>query len=142
MLLVTHGKRDLLADLQNVCLVCTKPCWTKELIWVSTAVSLKWLHILPQWNSVFSLESGDLLNLFSGWEVPHWFATEQTPAGYQPSFRRTNWFEPASKECEMVMNRAGVIDLTSFGKIEVSGPDAHKYMDHICANAVPKVSIL
>lgn len=42
----------------------------------------------------------------------------------------------------MVMKKAGVIDLTSFGKIEVTGPDSHRFMDHICANVVPKVGII
>ena len=73
------------------------------------------------------------------WEQPHWFAAPGSDAGYKPSFRRTNWFGPVGQECDMVMTRAGVIDLSPFGKIEVSGPDAHKFIDHICANVVPKV---
>ena len=42
----------------------------------------------------------------------------------------------------MVMTRAGIIDLTPFGKLEVSGPDAVKFVDYICANTVPQVSLL
>ena len=75
-----------------------------------------------------------------GWEVPHWYALPGDDGSYKPSFRRTNWFEPVGRECEMVMNRAGLIDLTPFGKIEVKGPDASKFIDYMCANTVPKVS--
>ena len=79
--------------------------------------------------------------MYTGWEQPHWFSAPGHDAGYKPSFRRTNWFGPVGEECDMVMTRAGVIDLTPFGKIQVSGPDAVKYMDHICANVVPKVHV-
>ena len=76
---------------------------------------------------------------YSGWEQPHWFAREGDDHGYKPSFRRTNWFEPVGREVDLVMKRAGVIDLTPFGKLEVKGPDAYSFIDTICANEVPKV---
>ena len=42
----------------------------------------------------------------------------------------------------MVYNRVSVVDLTPFGKLEVKGPDASEFMDKLCANNVPKVSVL
>ena len=100
-------------------------------------------------------------SLFLGWEQPNWFLpprpetkpkrsyrkidyfeeTESTDA-YEPSFRRTNWFEPVGRECELVMNSVGVIDLTPFGKLEVSGVDAGRFMDHVCANSLPEVCVV
>ena len=109
-----------------------------------------------------SLRSSSQTNssLFSGWEQPNWFFHPHSEVPrkrsyrkidyfeeteivdvYKPSFHRTNWFEPVGKECELVMNAVGVIDLTPFGKLEVSGVDAEHFMDHICANFVPKVSV-
>ena len=41
-----------------------------------------------------------------------------------------------------MMNSVGVIDLTPFGKLEVSGVDAGRFMDHVCANSVPEVSVV
>ena len=38
-----------------------------------------------------------------------------------------------------MMNAVGVIDLTPFGKLEICGVDAERFMDHVCANVVPKV---
>lgn len=79
--------------------------------------------------------------VFTGWEQPHWFTLPGDEAGYKPSFHRTNWFEPARRECKLVMDKVGIVDLTPFGKLEVTGPDASRFIDHICANAVPKVGI-
>ena len=78
----------------------------------------------------------------SGWEQPNWFALPGDEAGYKPSYRRTNWFEPVGREVRHVMEHCGVIDLTPFGKLEISGPDAHAFIDQLCANNVPKVSLL
>ena len=39
----------------------------------------------------------------------------------------------------MVLNRVGIIDLTPFGKIEVSGNDAAAFLDVMVANKLPKV---
>ena len=76
---------------------------------------------------------------FPGWEQPLWFALPGDDAGYKPSYRRTNWHEPVLREIDMVYNRVGVVDLTPFGKLEVKGPDATKFIDRLCANHVPKV---
>lgn len=87
-------------------------------------------------------ERGAEYGIHSGWEQPHWFALPGDDAGYQPSFRRTNWFGPVGRECGMVMERCGLIDLTPFGKFEVKGKDASRFVDFIFANNVPKVSRL
>jgi len=76
---------------------------------------------------------------FTGWEQPNWFALSGDEAGYRPSFRRTNWFKPVGRECELVLTKAGIIDLTPFGKIEIQGPDASQFVDYLCANHVPEV---
>ena len=80
--------------------------------------------------------------LTTGWEQPTWFVKAGDKGGYHPSYRRTNWFEPVGREVKAVMETAGVIDLTPFGKLQVSGPDASKFIDYICANTVPEVIIL
>ncbi|XP_038068616.1 dimethylglycine dehydrogenase, mitochondrial-like [Patiria miniata] len=75
----------------------------------------------------------------SGWEQPHWFALDGDEAGYQHSFRRSNWFKPVGREYEMVMNRAGIIDITPFAKFEVTGKDVYRYLDNLLANKLPAV---
>ncbi|KAG1709815.1 Dimethylglycine dehydrogenase, mitochondrial [Nymphon striatum] len=84
-------------------------------------------------------ERGAEMSFHAGWEQPAWFALPGDEPGYKPSFTRTNWFNPVGRECEMVLNRVGIIDLTPFGKFEVKGKDAIKFIDRICANNVPKI---
>lgn len=57
----------------------------------------------------------------------------------RPSFKRTNWFAPVGRECKLVMEKVGVIDLTPFGKFIVKGKDSHKLLDRLFANTMPKV---
>ncbi|PPJ47859.1 FAD-dependent oxidoreductase [Rhizobium sp. KAs_5_22] len=73
-----------------------------------------------------------------GWERPNWFA----PAGTEPkdvySMGRQNWFGPVGEEHAHVREAVGVFDQSSFSKYELSGPDALKALDWICANDVSK----
>ena len=52
---------------------------------------------------------------------------------------RTNWFEAVQKEYKLVSEKVGLIDLTPFAKINVSGKDARKYLDYLLAGTVPKI---
>ena len=78
------------------------------------------------------------MGVHAGWEQPNWFS-QPGEGGYKPSFRRTNWFEPVGRECELVLNNVGVIDLTPFGKFEITGSQATEFLDFMVANKLPKV---
>ena len=71
-----------------------------------------------------------------GWERPKWFA----PAGVEEdySFRRNNTFDYVAKECAAVRERVGLLDLSSFAKYEVTGPDAGALLDRLFANRMPR----
>ena len=79
------------------------------------------------------------MGMRSGWEQPNWFALDSDEPGYKPSFRRTNWFEPVGRECDLVLNKVGVIDLSPCAKIEVTGSGVGSFLDVIFANELPKV---
>ncbi|HLX35211.1 MAG TPA: FAD-dependent oxidoreductase [Candidatus Limnocylindrales bacterium] len=49
-------------------------------------------------------------------------------------WRRPDWFERVGEEHRAVRERAGIIDLSSFGKFEVSGPDAVDVVQRVFAN--------
>ena len=49
-------------------------------------------------------------------------------------FFRTNWHANVEKEYDLVMNSAGIVDLTPFAKFTVEGPQAYEYLDYITAN--------
>ena len=75
-----------------------------------------------------------------GWERPNWFAPEGVEPRDDWSFRRTNYFEPVGDECRAVRERAGLIDITSFSKFRVSGPQAEAALDRVLANRLPKAA--
>ena len=51
---------------------------------------------------------------------------------------RTNWFEAVQNEYKLVNENVGIIDLTPFAKIKVSGTDARQYLDYLLAGTIPK----
>jgi len=73
-----------------------------------------------------------------GWERPNWFA----PAGVEPrdiySMGRQNWFDAVGDEHRLVRESVGIFDQSSFAKYELTGPDAGKALDWICANDVAR----
>ncbi len=73
-----------------------------------------------------------------GWERPNWFAPDGMEAKDVYSMGRQNWFAPVGAEHAHVREHVGVFDQSSFAKYELSGPDALKALDWICAGDVTK----
>ncbi len=73
-----------------------------------------------------------------GWERPKWFAADGREE--QCGFRRNNVFEVVAAECRAVRERVGVMDLSSFAKFDVSGPDAEAFLNRVFANRVARRS--
>jgi 4-methylaminobutanoate oxidase (formaldehyde-forming) len=73
-----------------------------------------------------------------GWERPNWFAPEGMAVEDVYSMGRQNWFGPVGDEHRHVREAVGVFDQSSFAKYELTGPDAQRALDWICANDVAK----
>ncbi|GAA4128573.1 FAD-dependent oxidoreductase [Aminobacter aganoensis] len=73
-----------------------------------------------------------------GWERPNWFAPTGMEARDIYAMGRQNWFEPVGDEHAHVRKAVGVFDQSSFAKYEMTGKDAQKALDFICANDVSK----
>jgi glycine cleavage system T protein len=73
-----------------------------------------------------------------GWERPNWFAPEGTEPRDVYSMGRQNWFGPVGDEHAHVREKVGIFDQSSFAKYELTGKDAQKALDWICANDVSK----
>ena len=71
-----------------------------------------------------------------GWERPKWFSLDGREEDC--SFRRNNVFEVVAEECRAVRERVGVLDLSSFAKFDVSGPDAEALLERLYANRMPR----
>jgi dimethylglycine dehydrogenase len=72
-----------------------------------------------------------------GWERANWFAPPGVERRDVWSFRRSNYFEHVGRECRMMRERVGVIDLTPFTKHKVTGAGAESWLDGLVANKVP-----
>ena len=70
-----------------------------------------------------------------GWERPRWYDT--TGKGEAYSFKRSNWFDAVREEALAVREKVGLMDLSTFSKFEVKGPDAYAFLERICANKIP-----
>ena len=66
-----------------------------------------------------------------GWERPLYFDKVAEP---KPTFGRPAWFAPVGAEVERAHSGAALFDQSSFGKIEVEGPDAERFLNRLCAN--------
>lgn len=60
----------------------------------------------------------------AGWERPNWFAPPGVDPIDKPSFDWPNWFEHVGNEHRQVREGVGMIDLSSFAKMEMFGPKA------------------
>lgn len=74
-----------------------------------------------------------------GWERALWFAPDGTEPADELTFRRPNWFAYVGAECRAVRERVGMLDQTSFGTFEVTGPGAEPFLDGLSANALPSL---
>lgn len=107
---------------------------------------------------------GGVFGCVYGWERANWFAPDGyalkpeelgvgadvlTNHNHAPatedgrivekwSFRRSNYFEHVGNEVKNVNKNVGVLDMSAFAKMEVSGPGARQWLESILANAIPK----
>jgi dimethylglycine dehydrogenase len=70
-----------------------------------------------------------------GWERARWY-DEIGDGGERFSWRRSNWWEAVKAEALAVRERVGLMDLSSFAKFELRGPDAASFLDRVCANRI------
>ena len=73
-----------------------------------------------------------------GHERPRWFATDGIEQRDHYSFRRTEIHDLVAAEVKAVRECAGIMDITGFTKVEVSGPDAESFLDGLTPNRLPK----
>ncbi|NKB65024.1 MAG: FAD-dependent oxidoreductase [Gammaproteobacteria bacterium] len=72
-----------------------------------------------------------------GWERAEWFAPEGVVETL--SYRKSEAFEHVATECRAVREDVGLVELSSFSKFELVGPDAERFLDGLLANRLPRV---
>ena len=70
-----------------------------------------------------------------GWERPLYFGKAAEPT---MTFGRPDWFDAVGQEVMAAHEGAALFDLSSFGKIEVQGRDAERFLERVCANRMAR----
>ncbi|MEX0284982.1 MAG: FAD-dependent oxidoreductase [Paracoccaceae bacterium] len=73
-----------------------------------------------------------------GHERPRWFARDGVAQEDHYSFRRNVVHNMVAAECKAVREAVGIMDISAFTKVEVSGPGAEAYLNLLVANKLPK----
>ncbi len=88
-------------------------------------------------------EAGAVFGTRAGWERADyhepgrsWRRAGRDQAGY--GWTRPPWFDRVGAEARAVRERAGIIDLSSFGKIAVEGPGALGLLQRVSANDIDR----
>lgn len=89
-------------------------------------------------------ELGAAFGAKNGWERPDHFELDRPwrrSGADQRAFgwTRPPWFERVGAEHAAIRERAGLIDMTSFGKIEVQGPGALALLERVACNRIDRV---
>jgi glycine cleavage system aminomethyltransferase T/glycine/D-amino acid oxidase-like deaminating enzyme len=88
-------------------------------------------------------EAGVVFGTKAGWEradyvVPGSPSEQAGRSVRSEGWRRPGWFDRVGVEHRAVRERVGMIDLSSFGKIEVDGVGALDLLQRVCANDVDR----
>jgi dimethylglycine dehydrogenase len=76
---------------------------------------------------------------YCGLEHAQWFAPSAQAAHDEVSFRRSNSHEHVGAECRAVRDAAGLLEISNYGKFEVTGAQAAPWLSSIMANRIPPV---
>jgi dimethylglycine dehydrogenase len=85
------------------------------------------------------LASHAVLGEYCGLEHALWFAPSAEQAREEVTFRRSNAHAHVAEECRAVQERVGLLEISNYGKIEVSGAAAQQWLSHVMANRVPAI---
>lgn len=77
-----------------------------------------------------------------GFERPLWFSTEPEPiqvyCGQDNNLGQPHWFPSVKREYEACRERVGLIDMSSFCKFDITGPDTLEFLQRVCSANVDK----
>ncbi|MFV1961332.1 MAG: FAD-dependent oxidoreductase [Acidimicrobiia bacterium] len=91
------------------------------------------LRMAPAYDAM--TEAGAQWGASWGLELPIYFA----PEGFEevPTLRRSNAFDIVGEECRRVRSGVGILDIASFSRYEVTGPNAQPWLDRMFSSRLP-----
>lgn len=81
---------------------------------------------------------GAVFGLNFGWEHPLYYGFAKEAKDETEGFTRQGWWEQVGKECQMLRDNAGIIDISNFAKYRVTGAGAEDWLNAVFANTMPK----
>jgi dimethylglycine dehydrogenase len=76
---------------------------------------------------------------YCGLEHSLWFAPSAAEANEVVTFHRSNAHAHVGAECRAVRESVGLLEISNYGKFDVTGAGAEEWLSHVMANRVPKV---
>ncbi|VDC25174.1 FAD-dependent oxidoreductase [Pseudogemmobacter humi] len=76
-------------------------------------------------------DQGAVFGLTAGWERGLWYARDASERDLPYSVGAQPWFPIAQREAAVMAQGTALLDLSPFGKFDISGPDALRLMQHI-----------
>ena len=76
---------------------------------------------------------------YVGLEYPLWFAPRGTEPVEAVTFRRSEAHDHVGAECRAVREAAGLIEISNYGKFEVTGAGAETFLARVMAGRIPAV---
>jgi dimethylglycine dehydrogenase len=76
---------------------------------------------------------------YCGLEHPLWFAPSAAQAQEEITFHRSNAHPHVAAECRAVREGVGLLEISNYGKFEVTGPGTEEWLSYVMANRVPGV---
>ncbi|MCX7057926.1 MAG: FAD-dependent oxidoreductase [Proteobacteria bacterium] len=76
---------------------------------------------------------------YCGLEHALWFAPKGTEPHEQITFRRSNAHPHVGAECRALRDSVGLLEISNYGKFEVTGPNAAEWLAKVMANRVPAI---
>jgi 4-methylaminobutanoate oxidase (formaldehyde-forming) len=81
-------------------------------------------------------KAGAVFGVPAGWERPLWYACGQQQRTQTCSYGDQPWWPMAEHEVSVLQNGVVLLELTPFGKLDVTGPGALSLLQTVCANDV------
>lgn len=86
--------------------------------------------------------TGAVFGEIMGYERPLWFGSDDSAnpiyCGQDSTLGQPHWFPNVRKEYEACRERVGLIDMTSFSKFDVQGPDTLQFLQRVCSANIDK----
>ncbi len=87
-------------------------------------------------------EAGAVMGAYNGWERANWFAHDSDDTSHKATqtwLRDGPWEQRIAEECEAVRDGCGVLAISGFTRLNVTGAGARDWLDGLTASRLPSV---